>query len=234
MQYYLEIFLLSILILNSIITATCLNIAVDFDLVGEGFHRSLEYSISFDGLNQVDCAVALHVLLPSAIYINVDEVADLKRQGKARVCSQGETDVELFAENAESQNVTICEQLISSEINLSLPVHQRYQFARADGDYLDVLIPQPKLLLGCKNRIKEYRVSNIDLCAPCVDLARKWREIPYKVEPTEKIWRVPVGNSSYLDHVSCTTLLVTSLGAAVVLRVLLQSGIKSRSGVKVD
>lgn len=35
--------------------------------------------------------------------------------------------------------------------------------------------------MGCRKRLKEYRISKIDLCSPCVDIVPKWREIPYLI-----------------------------------------------------
>lgn len=94
------------------------------------------------------------------------------------ICSEGEVNVELFAEWADSQNVTVCSRLSNNSV-LSIPLHQRYQAARTDVSVVDVTLNHPKLLFGCDQRILEYRVSMIDLCAPCVDLSFKWREVPY-------------------------------------------------------
>lgn len=96
-------------------------------------------------------------------------------------CTTGEKDVELFAEDAQSQQVTICAPLKRHNSNiLNLPLHQRYQRASYDESYLSIVLPKPKLLLGCKKRIKEYPVSKLDLCYPCVNFSIKWREILYE------------------------------------------------------
>ncbi|XP_046620319.1 phosphatidylinositol-glycan biosynthesis class X protein [Neodiprion virginianus] len=230
MHHDFKSFLFAALILQNFAISTSINATLDFDIIGEGFHRTFEYKVSVDGLeNQQDCAVALHILLPSAIYVNVDEVADLQRVGKTLTCSVGERNVELFAEMAEPQNVTICNLPKTWETVLSLPIHQRYQFSQEYGGYIAIDIPHPKLLLGCKERLKHYRVSKIDLCSPCVDLALKWREIPFKMEHTKTVWLIPVGNTSYLNYVSYVTLLVTSLGAAAVLQTMLRLGSVSGS-----
>lgn len=78
-----------------------------------------------------------------------------------------------------SQNVTTCLPLIGTNSTFKLPIHQRYQYATESNGYITIALPEPRLLLGCKERIKEYRPSKIDLCSPCVELVPKWREISY-------------------------------------------------------
>ncbi|KAG7208910.1 hypothetical protein KM043_015090 [Ampulex compressa] len=151
------------------------------------------------------------------------ELADLKRQGITTACSIGETDVELFMEKAKTQNVTVCASLQSTSCILMVPIHQRYQYAKEYGGYENVIVPKPRLLLGCKNRIKEHRVSKIDLCSPCVDTEPKWREIPISMEEEEYTWLVPVGDSSLLTMVTYVTLLTTMLGAAFIIRTIWNS-----------
>lgn len=58
-------------------------------------------------------------------------------------------------------------------------LHQRYQRARDHENYVNVTLPNPKLLLGCRERIKEYPVSKINICESCAKLIYKWREIPF-------------------------------------------------------
>jgi len=131
------------------------------------------------------------------------------------VCSVGEVDVELFAENASQQYVTTCASVNSSTSSLTIPLHQRYRYAReTNNGYVDVIVPKPKLLLGCRERIKDHRVSKTDLCEPCDNLVAKWREIPYRMSnDRDYVWSVPVGDSSLSTFVTCTTLLATLIGA---------------------
>ncbi|EZA50528.1 hypothetical protein DMN91_009936 [Ooceraea biroi] len=194
---------------------------IGLDVEGNGFHRTLIYRVDFKNLTN-NCQVAIYMELPSALYVNVDEVADLRRRGTSTVCSTGETDVELFMEKAGRQNVTTCASLSRTKNHqswsiLTIPVHQRYQYAHETGGYANVTLPMPKLLLGCQERIKEYRVSKTDLCEPCVDLATKWREIPYRMlSSRDYIWPIPVGNKSVSLFVTCITLSATVIGAIFI------------------
>lgn len=100
---------------------------------------------------------------------------------QSTACSSGETNVELFTEKAQIQNISICSHLTNVKSTLKLPVHQRYRYAGVNDKYINISLPDPKLLLGCRKRLKEYRISKIDLCSPCVDIVPKWREIPYLI-----------------------------------------------------
>jgi len=133
----------------------------------------------------------------------------------------GETNIELFTEKAGQQNVTACTSTNrpknQSWFTLSIPVHQRYQYAHEIGGYVNVTLPMPKLLLGCRERIKEYRVSKTNLCEPCVNQAIKWREIPYHMLSNhDYIWLIPIGNTSISLFVTCVTLSVTIIGAIII------------------
>lgn len=100
-------------------------------------------------------------------------------QFQSTVCANGEADIELFAEEAQIQTVTICSNLSRAGCTLKVPIHQRYQHANDTNKYMNITLPNPTLLLGCKKRNKDYRVSKLDLCSPCVEIVPKWREIPY-------------------------------------------------------
>ncbi|XP_011308743.1 phosphatidylinositol-glycan biosynthesis class X protein [Fopius arisanus] len=218
----------TLLIFFSPTNSDLLDSTVDFHIDGDGFHRKIFYFVDIPNLRESDCHVALVVELPQSLYVNVDELADLRRTGEVTACSEGETDVEIFAEEAKPQSVTICSALNETNSILSLPVHQRYHRARKGGDFLSVIFPTPKLLLGCKNRVKEYPVSKMDLCAPCVDLSIKWREIPYETRTKPYEWKIPVGDSSQRHFVTCITLFVTSVGTIWVLKTLWRSSSNRR------
>lgn len=131
----------------------------------------------------------------------------------------GETDVELFAEKAKRQNVTTCGHVSrsSSSCMLTIPVHQRYQYARETGSYVGVLLPEPQLFLGCRGRIKDHRISKMDLCEPCVSLTTKWRQIPYHMSRNrDYVWSIPIGDSSLSMLVTFVTLSATIVGAIFI------------------
>lgn len=149
---------------------------------------------------------------------------------QSTICSIGETDVELFAEKAGWQNVTACASVSSSSSNLMIPLHQRYRYAHETGGYVDAIVPEPKLLLGCQKRLRDHRVSKTDLCEPCVSLAVKWREIPYRMSNDRTyVWPIPVGDSSLSTFVTYITLLVTVIGAIFIARAIRTNTLKNHS-----
>lgn len=149
---------------------------------------------------------------------------------QSTICSVGETDVELFAEKAGRQNVTTCSIVNSSSSNLMIPLHQRYRYASETSGYIDAIVPEPKLLLGCRKRIRDHRVSKTDLCEPCVNLAIKWREIPYRMlNDRTYVWPIPVGDSSLSMFVTYVTLLTTIIGAIFIARAIQINASKNHS-----
>lgn len=198
--------------------ASCLSAEVNLEIPSGGFHRTLQYHINIENFEAKNCHVALYFEFPSSLYVNVDEISKLVRKGQLTACSVGEFNVELFAENAGTQNVTVCSRLIGSQVTLlTLPIHQRYHEARDGGGYVELKIPKPKLLIGCEERVKDYRVSKTELCAPCSDLVDKWREIPFNLHPKDFIWYAPVGDTSMLPIVTWVTNIIFTFGLIYVL-----------------
>ncbi|XP_011506401.1 PREDICTED: uncharacterized protein LOC105368916 [Ceratosolen solmsi marchali] len=198
--------------------------SVKSEIKGDGFHRLLNYHVNTGNFQNKSCHVAVYLQLPLSLYVNVDELADRRRLYKSSSCSDGEVDVEVFAENARNQNITICSRLTSSKKTLIIPVHQRYHLASRSGEFINITLPQPKLLIGCPDRLKEHRVSTTVICWPCSEYVKKWRDIYYRWEGDNNfIWQIPVGNTSQKFQVTCITLFVTSLCAAYVLWIIYKS-----------
>ncbi|XP_058803318.1 phosphatidylinositol-glycan biosynthesis class X protein [Phymastichus coffea] len=221
--FFVQIIFYVILLLNLLPFVTAISASIKSEVEGDGFHRNLKYYVNTGDFKNNSCHVAVFVRLPTSLYVNVDELADLRRLRKSTSCSEGEIDVELFAEKAYYQNVTICSRLSSTKITLEIPIHQRYRLASQNGQPVNVSIPKPKLLIGCKDRLKEHRVSKIQICWPCIEFSKKWREIPYRWEESNFVWRIPVGNTSKKLVITCITLFVTLCGAACVLSALYNS-----------
>ncbi|KAL7303615.1 hypothetical protein TKK_0003762 [Trichogramma kaykai] len=199
-------------------TAVSVGATVKGFVEGEGFHRTVRYTVDTGSWKNKSCFIALYEELPSSVYVNYDELADLRRRQESNACVDGEIDVELFGERAYEQDVTACAQLISTKTTLSFPIHQRYHFSNPSGEPVDVTLARPVLLLGCKERIKDHRVSKAKICSPCSELTKKWRDVYYIWEGYNNFeWKIPVGNTSRKFLVTSMTHLVTLTGAAYVL-----------------
>ncbi|CAD6205647.1 GSCOCG00009946001-RA-CDS [Cotesia congregata] len=207
--------------LNILNTIYCdSDVQVNFHVDGNGFHRTINYEVEAKKYINYDCHVALYLELPRELYVNIDELADLQRFTNIRACAVGETNVELFAEEAEPQRVSICTALNFDATTLNLTIHQRYQRAEEKEDYANVIFPFPKLLLGCKKRIKEYQVSLIDLCDSCVGFAIKWREISYQTETKDYVWIIPIGELTHRSYVTYITLFTSVIGTLIIFKAL--------------
>ncbi|XP_050586526.1 phosphatidylinositol-glycan biosynthesis class X protein-like isoform X2 [Bombus affinis] len=220
-QSFIQICLFYILILKIVVSCDKLDARVSLKVQGTGFHRDLMYQVHVDQFIE-ECYVAIYLQLPSALYANVNELTNLRRLGISTVCVNGESDIELFAEEAQTQTVTICSSLIRAGCTLKVPIHQRYQHANDSNKYMNITLPNPMLLLGCKERIKDYRVSKLDLCSPCVEIVSKWREIPYIMDK-EDIWTIPVGETTMLPVVTFITFSLTILCTLCLIQTIWKS-----------
>ncbi|XP_050474253.1 phosphatidylinositol-glycan biosynthesis class X protein-like isoform X2 [Bombus huntii] len=220
-QSFVQICLFYILILKIVVSCDKLDARVSLKVQGTGFHRDLIYQVHIDQFIE-ECYVAIYLQLPSALYANVNELTNLRRLGISTACVNGEADIELFAEEAQTQTVTICSNLSRAECALKVSIHQRYQHANDSNKYMNITLPNPTLLLGCKKRIKDYRVSKLDLCSPCVEIVPKWREIPYIMDK-ENVWTIPVGETTMLLVVTSITFSLTILCTLCLIQTIWKS-----------
>ncbi|KAL5289276.1 hypothetical protein ACFFRR_009440 [Megaselia abdita] len=119
----LVVFLLN---LHSVFTEIVPTPIVAINLSPLGFHRELYYTIYFDyPIAGNDCEFYLEQELPSSIYINTDQLENLKRLGKFNGMFPRFVDVEISTEKAEGFKVLLYGQpkITGSVI---LPIHFRY------------------------------------------------------------------------------------------------------------
>ncbi|KAI4481747.1 hypothetical protein M0804_009268 [Polistes exclamans] len=228
MWYHLRIVICILLLFQYVSVSGDITAHVGLQVDGSGFHRIFTYRIDVDNLIWKDCYASLHFLLPSALYVNINELAELRRNDKTTICSVGETDTELFMENANSQNVTLCSRIDDGSCVMSLPIHQRYQYPKENGDYENVVLEKPSLLLGCKQRIREYRISKINLCPLCAGMMVKWRELPYANDEIDYIWTIPIGNVSLFSYITYITLTTTIIGTVFIMNTIWTPTIRER------
>ncbi|KAI4488683.1 hypothetical protein M0802_011391 [Mischocyttarus mexicanus] len=226
MWYHLSIVIYILILFQYVSVSGEISAHVGLHVEGSGFHRNFTYHIEVDNLIGMDCHVSLHFILPSALYVNINELAELSRTNKITVCSVGETDTELFMESANSQNVTLCSRIDDGLCIMSLPIHQRYQYPKENGDYVNVILKKPSLLLGCKQRIREYRISKINLCPLCAGTMVKWRELPYANNEIDYAWTIPIGNLSFFSYITYITLTTTIIGTIFIINTIWTSTTK--------
>ncbi|XP_055920707.1 uncharacterized protein LOC129952239 [Eupeodes corollae] len=113
-----------------------------------GFHRDLQYTIEFDyPLAGKDCELYLEQKLPAAVYVNVDQLDDLKRLKKLDAIYPKFVDVELPTEKAKEYTVLLHGAPKITE-NLKLPIHFRYH-SPGDTSFVNVEISTPEVFMRC-------------------------------------------------------------------------------------
>lgn len=113
-----------------------------------GFHRDLQYTIEFDyPLAGKDCELYIEQTLPAAVYVNVDQLDDLKRLKKLNAIYPKFVDVEIPTEKANEFTVLLHGAPKITE-NLKLPIHFRYH-SPGDTSFVNVEIGTPEMYMRC-------------------------------------------------------------------------------------
>ncbi|XP_067005392.1 phosphatidylinositol-glycan biosynthesis class X protein [Anabrus simplex] len=198
----------------------------------EGFHRELHSLIEvIMGQPKLltKCYVVLEELLPSGLYVNPDQLADLRRLGQVSACAQGHVDVEAPKQNSSSHLVHVYSFLEQTQNLLSakviLPFHLRYHNPKPSGGYAQVHLDAPTLLLHCPVKVPclEKHKKVIAPCRPCGKAKCQWHSVPYKTNSPNIKLSVPVGNLDHYFLVTVCTLFVTCVAAVYILSVAIVS-----------
>ncbi|GLH12888.1 Uncharacterized protein GBIM_17548 [Gryllus bimaculatus] len=135
-----------------------------------------------------DCVIIQRELMPSGLYVNPDELADLQRTGQVSGCVSSEVDTEAAKETAQSHEVFIYYTLkqLGSKLtgNFVLPFHLRYHKPLPMGGEEEVVLEAPAILLKC-NPIPSCLKSKQNMLAPCIPCSPekcKWTNISYNTE----------------------------------------------------
>ena len=177
-------------------------------LVGEGSHRGLIYSVKFGNskdamvqfLDGYDANLVIIEKLPSGVFADPFELQHfVERKVFLDVAVFGDTNLELPSALSNRSAVEIHFDLkpsTSMDYNLviELPLHARYPPLDASG-YATVEFGSPDLLL--RYRRKETRPD------PCV-----WALQNLHATPVEKAaWRIPCGDEAHTGFVSSLTFM---------------------------
>lgn len=231
------IFLLSFI--SEILTNSCdFDVKVKQDLLNEGFHRNITYEIVFDttensnGMSLKNCIVALEQVLPAGVYVNPDELSDLRRIGKINALPRNRVNIELPTEHSEPNTVYILGKLIHNEVNIWIPVHARYHQAVTGGGMARNEVGAPSIYLRCPDQ-------RLDMCGGpvpktlsflCNGVKEKcsWKDIPYSMLTDTLVWQVPVGNLDHYYLVGIGTGLVVVVGSLYLLNAVHEYNIAAK------
>ncbi|XP_053962209.1 uncharacterized protein LOC128865854 [Anastrepha ludens] len=123
---------------------------VGMQLSDSGMHRELFYSVQFaNTLTNKKCEYVLDQLLPAGVYINVDQLDDLKRLQKLNAIYPPFIDIESPTEKSKSFTVLL-KGIPHPTDNIKLPLHYRYHApSKNHNKFATVEIPIPKLYIKC-------------------------------------------------------------------------------------
>lgn len=197
----------------------------------EGFHRdihSLVEIVTGSSTPWGDCMMILEESMPSGLYVNPDQLADLRRFGHVQACPIGIVDVEAPQKDSVPHSVHVYSSLNRTEnllsASLTLPFHVRYHSPIPHGGYSTVQLGAPSLLLHCENDLQCVHGKRVHApCGPCSRELCQWVSLVYKTNSPTISLHVPVGNSSHYALVIIVTLLVTCGGCIYILSAIAEA-----------
>ncbi|KAJ8937270.1 hypothetical protein NQ318_005668 [Aromia moschata] len=206
-----------------------LDISITQKVEYEGFHRDIKWLVeilhpSKESWLSLSCNLALRLDISSGMFVNPDEVADLKRMGKLLTYVDGNVDVEAAAHEATEHSIYV--YLNNSQIDklsVKLPVHLRYQRSQITGGYGKIPLAKPSLLTWCPANDTKICGRGLKVEAPCDAEALTlcvWKNQTYQALFDEVELFVPVGDLDDYPLVSIVTLLLGCAGCIYILSVL--------------
>ncbi|XP_055077319.1 phosphatidylinositol-glycan biosynthesis class X protein [Periophthalmus magnuspinnatus] len=195
------------------------HIKVSMELKKTGFHRELVTTIRFNNSGLLSKILLLYSW-PKDIYVDPFQLASLGDQRNWEMLLDSTIDLETPAHKS-SGFVTYLfphlEQLPSAQVNLTIPIHGRYQKPSHHGNALNsVDIHPPSLLLWaietCTQLSNLSSFTTTVVVAPCTannSSTCQWIEVHPQQQPDPVTLELPVGDASLVIPVCGGTLLVT-------------------------
>ncbi|EDV27687.1 uncharacterized protein TRIADDRAFT_53638 [Trichoplax adhaerens] len=224
--------------------------SIDRSAALEGFHRDLITKINFrsevkSNLTSFSdqCSLLLVERLPTGIYVDLDQVAEMERLLKdISVISSDRIDVEKPAHLSTEHLL-----LVYARINpitdvrstkVSLPIHLRYHLPQDDWyGYTEVVMPRPMLILiHCDKELPEFQCQP-KYTAPCSNSNKSscvWNLL-YDNENedsgNEIILKVPVGIVKHGVLVSIGTI-ISAIAGTIILIIAIKNAFSGKATYK--
>lgn len=228
--------ILGLVLLASVEYATCLVSYLYMHIYNSGFHRDVHYTLKFGGLGRMSCNLMLLQHFPSAMYVDTDQLTNLKKFKKINSYVPLYVDVEKPASKASPFSLHLFET-VRKEVNITLPIHFRYHDP-SERKFERIQIESPTLYVQChgtstKNLLKSsgtyrypcpssaqiYDYDKLDEAEYC-----DWQELEFSNVPTVLSVLIPVGNTSSYKFVLPATLLVSWIGSMYLIYIIVKSG----------
>ncbi|XP_056631163.1 phosphatidylinositol-glycan biosynthesis class X protein-like [Diorhabda carinulata] len=198
----------------------------------EGFHREIWWLLetsepSTDVWLNSECKLILRLDVTSGMFINPDEIGELRRMGELCALIVGQIDIEAAAHEANEHVLYIfLNNSMIDKMQVFVPFHLRYQRAQIAGDYGKVGFRNPSLLTRCPKGLNQICNKGLKVEAPCDENNNElciWRNVSYSSYFDNVELFVPVGDLDHYPLVSIVTLLLGCAGCIYILSVLSSS-----------
>lgn len=202
-----------------------------------GFHREINYGLRFGGIGRMSCELLLVQHLPAAIYVNTDQLVDMKRFHKINSYVPLYVDVEKTTSKSDPFTVYLYES-VRKEVNITLPIHFRYHDP-SERKFERIQVESPTLYVRCRNvQSSKYPLRVVgNATLPCSDSAEiedyddlhnaklcEWDEMEFNNLPTVISVLIPVGNSASYHFVLPATIIVSWIGSLYLIYVIMNVG----------
>lgn len=123
---------------------------------GDGFHRELSTSVTIESMQfgftpDANAEIAVVETIPSSMYLDLYQIAMLEDFGGPKIYSASDIDVEKPAYDSMTHTVyvygTPVIQDSAAHLNITIPVHLRYNRPSSDTESYQIMLPLPMILI---------------------------------------------------------------------------------------
>ncbi|XP_062548327.1 phosphatidylinositol-glycan biosynthesis class X protein [Armigeres subalbatus] len=215
---------------------TCLNSFLYMNIFNSGFHREVHYTLKFGGIGRMSCELMLLQQFPAAMYVDTDQLTNLKKFKKINSYVPLYVDVEKPASKASPFSLYLFDT-VRREVNITLPIHFRYHDP-SERKFERVQIESPTLFVQCRGPNTKTLLKSTGIVRyPCQSSAQiydydklgeaeycDWQEVEFSNVPTVISVLIPVGNSASYKFVLPATILVSWIGSMYLIYIIIKSG----------
>lgn len=196
---------------------------VSLELKKTGFHRELVTTVRLNKRGLLDKALLVYSW-PKDIYVDPYQLESMRHQRNWEMLLDSTVDLEMPAHTSSGFRTYLYlhpKESTAGEINLTIPIHGRYQKPSIGNNVISIIIPPPDLLLqtvqNCTqlNNIESFSLVDAPCTADNSDSCQ-WIKVHQKQLPGPVTLQVPVGDASQAIPVCGGTLVLTIISCAAL------------------
>ncbi|XP_053697828.1 phosphatidylinositol-glycan biosynthesis class X protein [Sabethes cyaneus] len=225
-----------IVILVAVRNVSSINSFLYMNIHNSGFHREIHYSLKFGAISKMSCELLLLQHFSSAIYVDTDQLTNMKKFKKINSYVPFYVDVEKPTSKSSPFSVYLYET-VRREVNITLPIHFRYHDP-SEKKFERIQIESPSMYLQCRvTSSKNPLKTTATFRHPCSSSAQiydydklnqaeycDWQELEFSNVPTVISVLIPTGNSVSYKFVFPATILVSWIGSMYLIYIIVKSG----------